>query len=110
MEFNDYQKKSHKKSLNCKIGSNKWLYPFLGVGGEAGEIVDKAKKLLRDKEGKVNKEFVESIKMELGDLLFYMSEICCHLNIKFDEVPNANLKKIAGRWKRNTIKGSGDNR
>ena len=48
MDLNDYQRESRKTALYPEVGSNA-IYPTLGLVGEAGEVADKVKKILRDK-------------------------------------------------------------
>ena len=85
MDFNEYQEKAHETSLKTDIYGSKWLYAVLGLADESGEVCGKVKKLFRDKEGKVTPEFIEDIKKEIGDVLWYMSEVCTNLGIELDE-------------------------
>jgi NTP pyrophosphatase (non-canonical NTP hydrolase) len=52
-------------------GNDKLAYLGLGLAGEAGEVAEAIKKLLRD--GKLNQDhFVE----ELGDVVYYWACLC----------------------------------
>ena len=80
-------------------------YPALGLAAEAGEVANKVKKILRDK------NFDRSgIADELGDCLWYIAALCRDLNIEMSEVAQGNLKKLKDRQDRGTLKGNGDKR
>ena len=110
MDFNDYQTKAHTTSKNTEICGDKFLYPVLGLCGEAGEISEKFKKLYRDKSGNISEEFQDLLKKELGDVLWYVAEICTQLGFKMDDVAEINIEKLFSRKDRGVIGGSGDNR
>ena len=109
MELNHYQRESRKTALYPDVGSNA-IYPTLGLVGEAGEVADKVKKILRDRKGVFDKESKDAIKFELGDVLWYISQLSSELGYELDEVANANLQKLRDRKVRGKISGSGDNR
>ena len=109
MELNDYQRESRKTALYPEVGSNP-IYPTLGLVGEAGEVADKVKKILRDKNGVFDKDSKDAIKFELGDVLWYISQLSSELGYELEEVANANLQKLNSRKSRGKIQGSGDNR
>ena len=109
MELNHYQRESRKTALYPDVGSNA-IYPTLGLVGEAGEVADKVKKILRDKKGLFDKESKDAIKFELGDVLWYISQLSSELGYELEDVANANLQKLSGRKIRGTIQGSGDER
>jgi NTP pyrophosphatase (non-canonical NTP hydrolase) len=80
-------------------------YPALGLAGEAGEVANKVKKIIRD--GKLDKA---ALKGEIGDCLWYIAALCRDLNIDLGDVAKANLEKLQDRKARGTLKGSGDTR
>ncbi len=90
------------------------LYTVLGLTGEAGEVANTVKKLLRDTEfintNDFNQEFLEKITGEVGDVLWYIANLCEELNITMEDVAVANLVKLYSRKERGVLKGSGDNR
>ena len=109
MELNHYQSESRKTALYPDVGSNP-IYPTLGLVGESGEIADKVKKVLRDKNGLFDKESREAIKYELGDVLWYISQLSSEFGYELEEIASANLQKLNSRKIRGKIQGSGDNR
>ncbi len=109
MDLNDYQRESRKTALYPQVGSNA-IYPTLGLVGEAGEVADKVKKILRDNHGLFDDESKEAIKFELGDVLWYISQLSSELGYELEEVAKANLNKLDSRKTRGKIQGNGDNR
>ena len=109
MELNDYQRESRKTALYPEVGRNV-IYPTLGLVGEAGEVADKVKKILRDKKGVFDKDSKDAIKLELGDVLWYIAQLSSELGYELEDVANTNLEKLNSRKIRGQIKGSGDNR
>lgn len=124
MNFNEYQQKSQKFATYPKLVipatdlgttghsevSVAWTYPCLGLAGEVGELSEKFKKCLRDKDGKVSYEDKILIIKELGDVLWYIAAIAKELNVPLEEVAEVNIKKLTARLEQNCIKGSGDTR
>ena len=50
MDFKTYQKLARLTAQYPNLGSNN-IYPTLGLVGEAGEVAEKVKKVIRDKKG-----------------------------------------------------------
>ena len=109
MELNHYQRESRRTALYPNVGSNA-IYPTLGLVGEAGEVADKVKKILRDNNGVFDQGSRNAIKFELGDVLWYVSQLSSELGYELEDVANSNLQKLNDRKKRGKISGSGDNR
>ena len=109
MELNHYQRESRKTALYPDVGSNA-IYPTLGLVGEAGEVADKVKKILRDKKGLFDEKSKDEIKFELGDVLWYISQLASELGYELEDVANSNLQKLKSRVLRGKIHGSGDDR
>ena len=80
-------------------------YPALGLAGEAGEVANKVKKIIRD--GKLDKP---ALVAEIGDCLWYIAALCRDLNVDMEDVAKANLEKLYNRKQLGTLQGSGDNR
>lgn len=108
MNFNDYQ--SIAKSTAVYPDEYKVIYPALGLNGEAGEIAEKVKKILRDKEGMISPTERLGIIHELGDVLWYVAALATDMGIKLDEIAVLNRRKLEGRKENGTIHGNGDNR
>ena len=106
--FVEYQKA--QRSLAIYRGDLSVVYPALGLGGESGEVLEKIKKVLRDNNGVFTEEKKQEIKKELGDVLWYLSDIAYFLGISLDDVAKSNIDKLTSRNKRNVQYGSGDNR
>lgn len=109
MDFKEYQKESRLTAKYPNIGGN-FVYPTLGLVGESGEVAEKVKKIFRDQSGIVTEEVKENIKKELGDVLWYLSQLATEFEMDLDEVASFNIKKLQGRVERGTINGNGDNR
>ncbi|MFA6273045.1 MAG: nucleoside triphosphate pyrophosphohydrolase family protein [Candidatus Paceibacterota bacterium] len=109
MTFEEYQKKSRKTAKYPKIGAS-FVYPTLGFAGESGEVVEKIKKIFRDDKGKVTAEKKKEIEKELGDVLWYLSQIATELGLSLDKIASGNIEKLYSRLARGKIHGSGDNR
>jgi len=109
MNLNEYQMRSRETALYPDVGRN-LIYPTLGLTGEAGEVADKVKKVLRDKEGVFDDDAKEAIMLELGDVLWYVSQLSSELGFQLEQVAKMNLEKLSSRSKRGCISGDGDNR
>lgn len=109
MNFEEYQRKSRETALYPNAGKN-FVYPTLGLAGEAGEVADKLKKTIRDDDGVLTEEKRREVGKELGDVLWYAAQIASELDLSLDEVAQQNLDKLFSRKERGVISGSGDNR
>lgn len=86
-------------------------YVAQGLAGEAGEVSSLVKKLMRDKGGDIrNTDFQREMCKELGDCMWYISQMCNELNIDLGVIMEYNLEKLQGRKDRGTLGGSGDDR
>ena len=109
MNFTDYQTKSRATAKYPAIG-HAVIYPTLGLVNEAGEVAGKIKKVFRDKNGEISPETRETLKAELGDVLWYLAQTCTELELSLDEVAESNITKLLDRQARGKIQGDGDNR
>ncbi len=109
MDFNTYQTKSRHTAKYPEIG-HVVIYPTLGLANEAGEVAGKVKKIFRDKGGVIGEAEREALKGELGDVLWYLAQVCTELGLSLDEVAEHNLEKLYSRLERGQIGGAGDNR
>ena len=83
------------------------IYPSLGLTGEAGEVANKVKKIIRDG---TNQNTIQEISNEIGDVLWYVALLADDIGVKLSDIANDNLIKLANRKKNGTIHGSGDDR
>ena len=109
MTFDEYQEKSRETAVYPDQGDN-FVYPTLGLVGEAGEIAEKVKKVIRDNGGKLDEERKVALTKELGDVLWYLSQLATELKVSLNEIADINIKKLQDRHQRDAIKGSGDDR
>ena len=109
MLLNDYQLESRSTARYPDAGNN-LIYPTLGLTGEAGEVADKVKKLIRDHNGVVDQRFTDDVALELGDVLWYVAQLATELGLSLDDVASANLRKLKSRSQRGTLGGEGDHR
>ncbi len=123
MKFEDYQAEAHKFAFP----NMPTMEPVLGLGGEAGEVLEKFKKLLRgdyditpDFHGPTlggpmvpfrdYEKFSSDVKKELGDVLWYLAEIASVHGWNLGELAQANLDKLTDRRQRGVSRGNGDHR
>ncbi len=109
MNFNEYQKKSRRTAIYPHAGNN-FIYPTLGLSGETGEVAEKIKKILRDKEGKLDSENRDILQKELGDVLWYLAQIATETGLSLEDIAQGNLDKLRNRQKDNKLQGEGDDR
>ena len=86
------------------------LYPALGLAGEAGEVANKVKKLVRDGPDKRPDTWREDIASEIGDVLWYCAALATDLNLTLGMIAAQNEIKLSARKEAGTIGGSGDTR
>lgn len=107
--FSTYQRES-RKTWNVITMDHSIVYPTLGLVNEAGEVAGKIKKIFRDKGGAIDDVEREALKYELGDVLWYLTQICTELGLSLEEVAAANIEKLFSRLERGQIHGQGDDR
>ena len=113
MDFNEYQRECRKTDVGTSAQDclePGWLYYALGIAGETGELMEKIKKLFRDKNGIVDFEFKEAVVKEMGDVEWYMARLADVFDIDFESVFVTNVEKLQSRKKRNKLHGEGDDR
>ena len=107
MDFNQYQEAARDTAIYP--AEQGLIYTVLGLTGEAGEVAEKVKKMLRD-DIELDDKYRGKIARELGDVLWYLSNVAHEIGITLDTVALANLEKLKSREDRSKIKGSGDER
>lgn len=113
MNFNEYQKECRKTDVGTAAQdclNPGWIYYVLGIAGEGGELIEKVKKLFRDNNGIISRDFKMSIIKEMGDIQWYMARLADWFEVDFDDVATINVKKLQDRQKRDKIHGNGDER
>ena len=108
-QMDRYQEEAWETAIYPSKGDNLY-YPALGLAGEAGEVCNKIKKIMRDQGGSPTSEQKHEIAKELGDVLWYLATLATELDSHLGCIAEDNLKKLADRKKRNMLGGSGDNR
>ncbi len=108
MDLSEYQQESRTTAIYPR--EHTITYPILGLAGEAGELANKWKKVLRDDKGSLSHEKRDAIADELGDVLWYIAQVASDLNASLDEIAQLNLDKLRSRKERGVLGGSGDKR
>jgi len=106
MTLNDYQ----KMALETAIYPQPIIYPTLGLTGEAGEVSDKVKKVLRDNNSVFTDEKKTEIAKEIGDVLWYCATLSHDIGFSLENIAQMNYEKLHSRQLRGKLHGSGDNR
>ena len=104
MTFEEYQAKAHETNQYPKEYLMECL--ALGLCSEAGEVAGKVKKSHRDGIGFNHNGVID----EIGDCIWYCSELARLCGVTLQEVAERNISKLASRAIRNQIKGNGDDR
>jgi NTP pyrophosphatase (non-canonical NTP hydrolase) len=109
MECDDYQRAALRTARD-KDAPDEFMHLVLGLVGEAGEIAEKAKKLIRDKNTDLARLDRDDMAAELGDVLWYAAVLANFLGLSLNDVAQRNVDKLADRQHRAVLRGSGDNR
>jgi NTP pyrophosphatase (non-canonical NTP hydrolase) len=108
VELSDYQRRSRR---TAQYPREAWLtYPALGLAGEAGEIAEHVKRIIRDDAGVISDRRRAALAAELGDVLWYVAGLASELGLDLDQIADANLEKLLSRQRRGVLSGSGDER
>lgn len=110
MKFDEYQQRALTTVLTTDDKFKDLLHWVLGINGESGEIAEKVKKIIRDKNGQVNDDDKQDLAKEIGDVLWYLAVFADQLGVSLDDIARQNLDKLQSRKKRGVLGGSGDNR
>lgn len=105
----DYQQKASETAIFPKQKALEYI--TLGLTGEAGEIANKVKKLIRDgadKETLTEKKI--EIGYEIGDVLWYCAMLAREVGMDLGHIMENNIIKLHSRKERGKLGGSGDNR
>jgi NTP pyrophosphatase (non-canonical NTP hydrolase) len=108
MDFDTYQEAANETAIYRDKEGATIFYPALGLAGEAGEIANKIKKIMRD--GITGNDWKESVAMEIGDVMWYCAVLATDLGYNLSYIAGQNQQKLAARKQKGTISGSGDYR
>lgn len=110
MTFDEYQKRALTTVISSSDAFKDSLHWVLGINGEAGEVAEKVKKIIRDQDGVMTEQDKLSLGKEIGDVLWYLAVFAHDLGLSFDNIANENLAKLKSRQARGALGGSGDDR
>ena len=108
MKLNEYQEAALRTAVDPE--DKRIIYPALGMCGEAGEVADKVKKVIRDNNQNFDTSRKIEIAYEVGDVLWYCATMAHDLGFTLEAVAQMNIDKLASRQRRGKLGGSGDNR
>jgi NTP pyrophosphatase (non-canonical NTP hydrolase) len=109
MDFSVYQSAS-AHTWRSMDGMEGVYYLTMGLASEAGEVVGKIKKALRDCDGCIDEARSVAVADELGDVLWYVARLADELGWDLNQVARNNIKKLTDRKQRGVIQGDGDKR
>lgn len=109
MNLNEYQALA-LRTASPKTKKNELFHLVLGLCGEAGEVAEKIKKVIRDKDSDFSQLDLDDLAKELGDVLWHIAVISDYFDIPLEDIGAKNIEKLASRLERGTLAGSGDNR
>ena len=93
MTLNEYQKAAERTQAT-KYDTDKILNGVLGLAGESGECADLVKKHFYQDHGFPKDKLIE----EAGDVLWYIAELACGLNVTMEEIAQRNIDKLKKRY------------
>lgn len=106
VEFKKYQEEAMKTRFYPP--ENRIVYSALGLAGEAGELANKVKKIMRGDDNKP--ELIDGIKSEMGDVLWYLAALADDLGVDLAAIASENIAKLQDRQARGALTGGGDYR
>ena len=109
MDFDKYQKAARTTAIYPDLGNNP-VYPALGLAGEAGEVCENIKKMIRDDGAELTDARRDAVVKELGDVLWYAAQLATEIGVSLGTVAETNIAKLADRKRRDVIRGDGDDR
>ena len=85
------------RDLEEKSEIHRLLTAAVGISAEGGEFMEIVKKIIF--QGKpYNENNINHLKIELGDVLWYVAQACIALDISLDDICDMNVKKLEKRY------------
>jgi NTP pyrophosphatase (non-canonical NTP hydrolase) len=106
MEFDNYQTRAAETAI---YPTGSLTYLALGLNGEAGEVAEIIKRMVRKQED-LSPEQRDRLVLELGDCLWYIANMARELEVSLETVAKRNIEKLFSRKARSALEGSGDYR
>ena len=109
LTFGKYQRLARKTAVYPNKGANA-NYAIIGLLGEAGELANKWKKVIRDDAGVITAERRKDMVAEIGDILWYVASLATEIGVDMEDIAQGNLNKLFKRYEKGVLHGDGDNR
>ena len=85
------------QELGSDVAIQRLLTASVGISAESGEFTEIVKKMIF--QGKpCNEDNLEHLKIELGDIMWYVAQACLALEVDMDDVLDTNIKKLEKRY------------
>ncbi len=85
------------QELGADVAIQRLLTASVGISAESGEFMEIVKKMIF--QGKpCNEDNLEHLKIELGDIMWYVAQACMALEVDMEDVLNTNIKKLEKRY------------
>ena len=85
------------QELGGDVAIQRLLTASVGISAESGEFMEIVKKMIF--QGKpCNEDNLEHLKIELGDIMWYVAQACLALEVDMDDVLDTNIKKLEKRY------------
>lgn len=101
MELNEYQNRARETwnpGTSDAVEAQPVLYCGLALAGEAGEVANEMKKVLRNDFGEMTPERKEKIVEELGDCLWYIAMMADKMGVPLEEIGELTILKLKKRY------------
>ncbi len=83
--------------LSKDVKIERLLTAAVGISAEGGEFMEIVKKIIF--QGKpADEDNLEHLKIELGDVMWYVAQACMALDVSFDDVIKTNVNKLKKRY------------
>ena len=100
----------HGLPIEALIKLLRVFYATTGLAGEAGEVSNKIKKILRDNEGQIDEVVRMKILGELGGVMWYITALAQEFSLSLEDIMTYNHDQLVSRAERGKLQGSGDDR